>query len=124
MTRMLNCLVSYFALDENDRPEYRRFFCYHIVAGHGPTPDAGVPVITTLAVHNADRSTYCEQFHTVEAGGPAAALDVAFRYLDAYHEHDHLRKVQSRVRDNPTADTVPFPGTGFDVTQGVPTRMG
>ena len=32
MTEMLDCLVSYIGLDENERPTYQRYFCYHIVA--------------------------------------------------------------------------------------------
>jgi hypothetical protein len=45
MTRMLDCLVNYFGLDENDRPGFCQFFCYHILAGPGPTAGAGVAVI-------------------------------------------------------------------------------
>ena len=125
MARMLDCLVSYFALDEDGRPGYRRYFCYHIVAGPGPTAGAGVAVIITVAVLNeADRCSYCSTFHAVEAGGPAAALAAAVRYLDAYHESDRLHKVQSEVRGNQIADAVSFPGTGFDGSQDVPTREG
>jgi hypothetical protein len=54
----------------NAPPGYRRYFCYHIVAGPGPTAGAGVAVITTVAVHNqAERSTYCATFDAVEVGG-------------------------------------------------------
>jgi len=99
MMRMLDCLVSYFGLDENKRPGLQRYFCYHIVAGPGPTPGAGVASITTLALHDeAERCTYCQNFHMVEAGGPAAAMAAAVHYLDAHHEQDHLRKVQSDTR--------------------------
>jgi hypothetical protein len=99
MTRMLDCLVSYFGLDENERAGVRRYFCYHIVAGPGPTTGAGVASITTLALHDeTERCTYCQNFHTVKAGGPAAAMAAAVQYLDAYHERDHLRKVQSDIR--------------------------
>jgi len=99
MTRILDCLVSYFGLDENERPGYRRYFCYHVLAGPGPTAGAGVAAITTLAVHSEiERCTSCEHFHTVETGGPEAAVAAALRYLDAYHGQDHLRKVQSDFR--------------------------
>src|SRR5262245_19593792 len=113
MTRILDCLVSYFGLDEDERPSFRRYFCYHIVAGPGPTAGAGVASVTTLAVHDeSERCTYCRKVHTVEAGGPAAALAEAVRYLDTYHEQDRLRKVQSEIRglqgDQPTG-AVPSP---------------
>jgi hypothetical protein len=99
MTRMLDCLVTYFGLDESERPGYRRYYCYHVLAGPGPTPGAGVAVIRTLAVHREnERCTSCEHFHTVETGGPEAALAAALRHLDAYHGQDHVRKVQSDLR--------------------------
>jgi len=37
----------------------------------------------------------CEGLHFVEAGGPEAAVAKALRHLDAYHEEDRLRKVQT-----------------------------
>jgi hypothetical protein len=96
---MLDCLVSYFGLDEAERADVRRYFCYHIVAGPGPTTGAGAASITTLALHDeTQRCTYCQNFHMVKTGGPAAAMAAAVRYLDAYHERDHLRKVQSDIR--------------------------
>jgi hypothetical protein len=99
MAPILDCVVSYFSLDEEERPTYRRYFCYHVVAGPGPTPGAGVAAITTLAIFNeSERCTSCQHFHTAEAGGPAAALASALRYLDAYHHEDHVRKVQSEIR--------------------------
>jgi hypothetical protein len=99
MTRMLDCLVSYFGLDENERAGYRRYFMYHIVAGAGPTGGAGLASITTLALHDESaRCAYCQNVHTVATGGPEAALAEAVHYLDAYHEHDHLHKVQSDIR--------------------------
>jgi hypothetical protein len=99
MARMLDCLVSYFGLDEGERPGYRRYFCYHVVAGPGPTSGAGLAVVTTLAVHDpAERCASCEALHRAEAGGPVAALVAALRYLDSFHGEDHLWKVQSEVR--------------------------
>jgi hypothetical protein len=91
--------VSYFGLDENERPGYQRYFCYHVVAGPGPTPGAGLAVVTTLAVHDpSQRCTSCDAIHRAESGGPVAALVAALRYLDTYHGEDHLWKVQSEVR--------------------------
>jgi hypothetical protein len=113
MTRMVDCLVSYFGLDENERVEVRRYFCYHIFAGPGPTAGTSVALITTLALHDQDqRCTYCQNFHMVP-GGPVAALAAAIQYLDIYHGLDHLRKVQSDIRglqNDLMADAVPSPG--------------
>jgi hypothetical protein len=130
VARMLDCLVSYFGLDENGRPGDRRYFCYHVLAGPGPTAGVGVAVIVTLAVYDeAKRCTYCQHFHTVEAGGPAAALAAAVRYLDAYHGPDRLRKVLSATRGLPgelPTGAVPPPETGFlpSGDRGFPTRKG
>ena len=102
MTRLLDCLVSYFGLDEDDRPALRRYFCYHILAGPGPTKGSGVASITMVAVYDASRRCdSCHRFHAVEAGGPETALATAVRYLDAYHERDHVLRVPSDVRDVP-----------------------
>jgi len=99
MRQILDCWLSYFGLDEHDRPSYRRYFCYHLVAGPGPTAGSGVAAITLLAIHNEnERCNACQHLHTVETGGPTAALAAAVRYLDAYHEEDHVRKVQSDIR--------------------------
>jgi hypothetical protein len=118
MTQMLDCMVNYFGLDENDRPGFRRYVCYHILAGPGPTAGAGVAVITTVAIHDeSDRCRYCQKFHTVEAGGPAAAMAAAVQYLDAFHEQDHLLKVQSDVRGDQSTGAVPLPGARFRGSQ-------
>jgi hypothetical protein len=99
MASMLDCLVSYFGLDEYDQPSDRRYFCYHVLAGPGPTADSGVAVIETVAIYDeAERCTYCKHFHTVKAGGPDAAMAAAVHYLDAYHASDHVRKVISATR--------------------------
>ncbi len=99
MTQMLDCLVSYFGLDENQRAGYRRYFCYQIVAGPGPAAGSGVAVITTLAVSEGEqRCDSCQSVHLAELGGPAVALAAAVRYLDRFHENDHLLKVLSGVR--------------------------
>jgi hypothetical protein len=130
MKQLIDCLVSYFGLDEDERPTYRRYFCYHVVAGPGPTAGSGVASITTLAVHDHnERCAYCRNFHAVEAGGPAAALAAAILYLDAYHQRDHVRKVQSDIRGLPggqATDAVRPPETRFRAGRDgdVPTRMG
>jgi hypothetical protein len=99
MTRMPDRLVTYFGLDEQERPTYRRCYQYHIVAGPEATTGAGVASIAMLAIHDdAERCTCCQHFHVVQQGGPAAAVAMAIRYLDAYHANDHVRKVQSDVR--------------------------
>jgi hypothetical protein len=96
---MLDCLVNYFGLSEDGGGVPRRYFCYHLLAGPGPTEEAGVAFVATLAVHNeSERCTSCQTVHAVQTGGPAAALAKAVRYLDAYHEGDRLWKVQSEVR--------------------------
>jgi len=119
MTRMLDCQVTYFGLDEEKQPGFRRYFCYHIVAGPGPTAGAGVASITTLAIYDeTERCTSCQNFHAVGTGGPAAALAKAIGYLDAYHGQDRLQRVQSEIRGlgadppaeaTPPARSAPFP---------------
>jgi hypothetical protein len=127
MKRILDCLVNYFGLDEEERPTYRRYFCYHIFAGPGATRGSGVASITTLAVSDEkERCTYCQKLHAVDTGGPAAALAKAIRYLDAYHEGEHLRRVQSEVRGlagDPPAEATPLAETfavrpGYGITTG------
>jgi|GEM_PF-5028649 len=91
---------------------------------------AGVASITTLALHDeSERCTSCQHFHSVETGGPAAAIDAAIRYLDAYHGRDHLQKVQSPIRGldgDPVTQTAAFPakGGGASRSRGVPARKG
>jgi hypothetical protein len=96
---MLERLVTYFGLDENNQPTFRRFLSYKIIAGPGPTEDSGVASIVTLALSNpADRCDSCQHFHTAAKGGPVAAMASAIRYLDDYHAGEHLQKVESDVR--------------------------
>jgi hypothetical protein len=98
-TQILDCVVNYFGLDENNQPGLRRYFCYHILAGPGPTAGSGVATVLTLAIHDeTERCTSCKHLHAVEAGGPPAAMAAAIHYLDAYHELDHVIKVESEVR--------------------------
>jgi hypothetical protein len=118
MKRILDCLVSYFGLDEDGRPTSRRYFCYHIVAGPGPTPGAGVATIATLAISDASqRCTSCQHLHAVPTGGPPAALARALRYLEAYHEGERLRRVRSEVRG--LGGELPAEATSLAETLGV-----
>jgi hypothetical protein len=99
MAQILDCLVSYFGLDEDQAPELRRYFCYHIIGGPGPAAESGVATLTTLAVHDeSERCTFCRAFHAVERGGPEAAIAKVIRYLDDVHRGMHLRKVESEIR--------------------------
>jgi hypothetical protein len=99
MAEMMDCLVNYFSQDTTEEGVPRRYFSYHVVAGPGPTPDSGVASIATLAVFDpAERCDYCRVFHATREGGPAAAVAKAVRYLDAFHEEDNLRKVQTSIR--------------------------
>jgi hypothetical protein len=99
MAEIMDCLVNYFSFDAGEDGMPRRYYSYHIVAGPGPNPDSGVASIATLALfHPSERCDYCTVFHAVPAGGPAAAIAKAIRYLDAFHEEDRLRKVQTAFR--------------------------
>jgi hypothetical protein len=102
MAEMLDCLVSYFSEDANAEGMPRRYLCYHIIAGPGPTPDGGVASITPFAAYDENViCDTCERVFAVQAGGPAAAMETALLYMDAYHEGDRLRKAQSKVRRIP-----------------------
>lgn len=117
MAQILDCLVSYFGLDEQGEPVLGRYYCYHVLGGPGPTAEAGLATITTLAVYDErQRCTYCQAVHAVETGGPAAAVAKAVSYLDTIHQDKHVRKVQSELRglggDRPAdavVEAVPLP---------------
>jgi hypothetical protein len=103
MAEMLECLVSYFSEDTNAEGMPHRYLAYHVVAGPGPSPEGGVASITPLAAYDENGiCETCERVIAVKAGGPAAALEEALVYMDAYHEGDRLRKVQSEIRRVPT----------------------
>ena len=91
MTQMLDCMVNYFGLDEDERPGYRRYLCYHIVAGPGPTEGSGVASITTVAIYDdSERRTYCQHLHAVDTGGPgggAGQSDPLSRLLPRQRPH-------------------------------------
>jgi hypothetical protein len=96
---LLERLVTYFGLDENNKPSLGRFLSYEIIAGPGPDEDSGFASIITLALSDSsDRCDSCQHVHSVEKGGAAAAMAAAIRYLDAYHDGQHLQKVESDVR--------------------------
>jgi hypothetical protein len=99
MAEIMDCLVNYFSPDAGETGMPRRYFSYHVVAGPGPTPDSGVASIATLAIYEpGERCDYCTAFHAVREGGPAAAIDKAIAYLDAYHQEDRLQTVRTAVR--------------------------
>jgi hypothetical protein len=99
MAEMLDCFVSFFTDETNDDGLPRRYLSYQIVAGPGPTSGSGVASITSLAAYDENQiCNTCERVFAVKAGGPAAAMDEALVYMDAYHEGDNLRKVQSEIR--------------------------
>jgi len=95
---MVDCLANYFGLNEEGQPT--RYFCYHILGGPGPTPEAGVAsIVLVSASDEAERCVGgCRDLHVVETGGPAAAVAKALHFLDAYHEGDGLRKAQTALR--------------------------
>jgi hypothetical protein len=96
---VLDCVVNYFGGTEDGDGLPRRFFSYHVVGSPGRTAEEGIAAIITLAVSDEnERCTSCQSYHLVKTGGPEAAVAKAVRYLDAYHEGDRLRKVQSEVR--------------------------
>jgi hypothetical protein len=99
MAEMFDCLVSYFSEDTNDEGMPHRYLSYHVVAGPGPLPEGGVASITPLAAYDENEiCDTCERVMAVQAGGPAAAMQEALIYMDAYHEASGLRKVQSEMR--------------------------
>src|ERR1700751_1577158 len=102
MAEMLDCLVTYFSEDPNAERMPRRYLSYHVVAGPGPSPEGGVASITPLAAYDENEiCNTCERVFAVSAGGPAAAIEEALVYMDAYHEGDRLQKVQSEIRSSP-----------------------
>jgi hypothetical protein len=102
MAEMLDCLVSYFSEDANADGLPRRYLSYHVVAGPGPTPDGGVASITPMAAYDENViCETCERVLAVKAGGPAAAMEEALVYMDAYHEGDRLRRFRTEVRNSP-----------------------
>ena len=102
MAEMLDCLVSYFSEDTNAEGMPHRYLSYHLVAGPGPNPEGGIASITPLAAYDENViCETCERVFAVKTGGPAAAMEEALVYVDAYHEGDRLRKVQSEIRRFP-----------------------
>src|SRR5438445_3151363 len=101
MAEMLDCLVSYFSEDANAEGLPRRYLAYHVVAGPGPTPEGGVASITPLAAYYENEiCETCERVFAVTDGGPAAAIEEALVYMDAFHEGNGLWKVHSGIRSS------------------------
>jgi rhodanese-related sulfurtransferase len=110
MSQLLDCLVNYFGHNEDGAGMPSRYFVYHVVGGPGATEGAGVAVVHTLAVYaGGERCESCQDFHVVREGGPAAAIDKALRYLDAFHGGDRLRKVRTAIRGGPVGGGVLTP---------------
>jgi len=125
MAEMLDCLVSYFCRETSEEGMPRRYFSYHIVAGPGPTDSGGVATITVLATVNDQAfCESCDRFHAVKTGGPRAAIDRAVRHLDAWHEGENLRKVQTDIRRNSCADqSFGLPEVGDQTGEATPPRI-
>jgi hypothetical protein len=99
MAEMLDCFVTFFSEDTNAEGMPRRYLSYQVVAGPGPIPEGGVASITPLAAYDENQiCETCERVFAVNAGGPTSAMKEALVYMDAYHEGDRLRKVQSEIR--------------------------
>jgi hypothetical protein len=99
MGEMSDCTVSYFGSDCASDGLPRRYYCYLVVAGPGPSAEAGVATITTLAVYEGDRPcSYCQNWFFARSGGPEAAMAQALLYLDAFHQGHRLHKVVSQTR--------------------------
>jgi hypothetical protein len=108
MAEMLDCLVTYFSETTNPEGIPRRYLSYHVLAGPGPSPEGGVASITPLAAYDENViCETCERVFAVKTGGPAAAMEEALIYMDAYHEGDNLRKVQSELRRFPVRADLP-----------------
>jgi hypothetical protein len=101
MAEMLDCLVSYFSEDANVEGLPRRYLSYLVVASPAPIAGGGIASITPLAAYDENPvCKTCERVFAVKAGGPAAAMEEAVVYLNAYHEGDRLRSVRSEVRSS------------------------
>jgi hypothetical protein len=62
----------------------------------------GVASITPLAAYDENEiCDTCERVFAAKAGGPAAAIEEALLYVDAYHEGSSLRRVHSEIRRLP-----------------------
>jgi len=98
MAEILDCLLTYFSSDASEEGMPKRYISYHIVASPGPTDAGGVATISILGANDQALCESCVRFHAVKAGGPRAAIDRALRHLDAWHEGENLRKVQTEIR--------------------------
>jgi|GEM_PF-3533007 len=102
MAEMLECLVSYFSAEADAEGMPRRYLAYRIIAGPGPSAEGGIASITPLAAYDENEiCDTCERVFAVKTGGPAAAMEEALVYMDAYHEGNSLRKVRSEIRSLP-----------------------
>jgi rhodanese-related sulfurtransferase len=104
MAEMLDCLVNYFSGDTNDDGMPRLYVCYRVISGPGTTAAGALASISVLAANHSGIWESCERFHAVTEGGPAAALTKTLRYLDAFHDDNYMRKVQTETRSVPCQD--------------------
>ena len=98
MAEMLDCLVSYFSGDANEDGLPRLYVCYQVISGPGTTANGGLAAITVLAANHSGIWDSGQRFHSVKEGGPAAALAKALAYVDAFHDDNYVRKVQTETR--------------------------
>jgi hypothetical protein len=102
MAEMLECLVSYFSPEADAEGMPRRYLAYRIIASPGPSPEGGVASITPLAAYDENEiCDTCERVFAVKTGGPAAAMEEALVYMEAYHEGSGLRRVRSEIHSLP-----------------------
>ena len=78
MAEMIDCMVNYFGGNGESEGVPRRYYCYLVVAGPGPTDEAGVATISTLAVHEGDRPCdYCTNWFFAPSGFPGDYVPLA-----------------------------------------------
>ena len=104
MAEMLDCLVNYFSGETKEDGVPRLYVCYRVISGPGLTDAGAIAAITVLSANHSGIWESCERFHAVQEGGPAAALALTLRYLDAFHDDHYMRKVQTEIRSVPCQD--------------------
>ena len=96
--QVLDCLVSYFGLDEKRNRPTSGISITTSSPARGSTAGSGVASITALAIYDKADAAPPARTSTSSAAGVRRPLAKAIQYLDAYHAEDRLRKVQSDVR--------------------------
>lgn len=98
MAEMLDCLVNYFSGDTSEDGLPRLYVCYQIISGPGTTEGGGLASISILSANHSGIWESSQRLHAVKEGGPEAALAKALRYVDAFHDDNYVRKVQTETR--------------------------